>query len=52
VGFEDALVGVEAITDAGMKCVAVGEVVREAESDMHVEGLTGLTYEKLRALFE
>jgi alpha,alpha-trehalose phosphorylase len=51
IGFEDALVGVEAIKAAGMKCVAVGEVVKDTRSDMHVNGLAGLSFEKLRALF-
>jgi alpha,alpha-trehalose phosphorylase len=51
IGFEDALVGVEAIQAAGMKCVAVGEVVKDTQSDMHVNGLAGLSFEKLRALF-
>jgi hypothetical protein len=34
-----------------MKCVAVGEVVKDTRSDMHVNGLAGLSFEKLRALF-
>ena len=51
IGFEDALVGVEAIQAAGMKCVAVGEVVKDTHSDVHVNGLAGLSFEKLRALF-
>ncbi|MDA3834647.1 MAG: beta-phosphoglucomutase [Spirochaetales bacterium] len=51
-GFEDAVVGVEAVHRAGMKCVGVGEIVRDLHCDRHITDLSEIDYKSLEDLWK
>jgi beta-phosphoglucomutase len=57
VAFEDSFAGIEAVKNAGMKCVAIAstfpfdELRSKTHADLVLPGFEGLPVEKLRALF-
>lgn len=57
IGFEDSLPGIEAVKQAGMKCIAIGstfpmEELRDTRADLVVKSFEELTLARLRALFD
>lgn len=51
VVFEDAIAGVEAARNAGMRCVGIGEPETLGMADLVIPGFDGFTFEKLTAPF-
>jgi beta-phosphoglucomutase len=49
--FEDAIAGVEAARNAGMRCVGIGEPETLGMADLVIPGFDGYTFEKLTAPF-
>lgn len=49
---EDASAGIEAIRAAGMKCVGIGGAVKAQDCDLHVSGVSELSYGDLAALWD
>jgi beta-phosphoglucomutase len=51
VVFEDAIAGIEAARNAGMRCVGIGEPETLGMADLVISGFEGFSLEKLRAPF-
>lgn len=51
VVFEDAIAGIEAARNAGMRCVGIGEPETLGMADLVIPGFEGFTLEKLKAPF-
>ena len=51
VVFEDAIAGIEAARNAGMRCVGIGETEILGMADFVIPGFVGFTFEKLKAPF-
>jgi beta-phosphoglucomutase len=51
VVFEDAIAGIEAARNAGMRCVGIGEPETLGMADLVIPGFEGFTLEKLKSPF-
>jgi len=51
VVFEDAIAGIEAARNAGMRCVGIGDPATLGLADFVIPGFDGFTWEKLKAPF-